>query len=140
MIWIKKWSLSKMNLWFCWEAIIQVIQMNGNWGCDELRLWRILSFLYSKVESWSKCWSRISKARCTTIWKQVFRAQSESNPKAEWVTSVIYFVFPEGVFQDEGQGKKYSCLIESRALWPWNFLFLLLFLLLIVALIANIWL
>lgn len=44
---------------------------------------------------------------------QVFRANNESDPKAEWVTSVAYFVFPEWVFQPEGQGNKYSCFIDS---------------------------
>lgn len=27
---------------------------------------------------------------------------------------MAYFIFPEGVFEAEGQGKKYSCFMESR--------------------------
>lgn len=116
MIWVKKQSLSKMSLWFCWEERNKISKTH-EWELGMERIWTqcgILTFLYLKMESWSKYWSRIKKVRCSKIRIQVHRAQNESNPNPEWVISVFYFIFPEGIFQAAGQDNKYSCLIESR--------------------------
>lgn len=64
MIKMKKWSLSEMSLWFCWEESHN-ISNTSDLEFEMGRIWAqcgILSFLDPKMESWSKCWSERSIA------------------------------------------------------------------------------